>query len=82
MESGTLEGTLYGGVGTIPGNSTTRETMHPNQWQVRVMNTSAEHDFDILLGANKMHCADQVSVGGKRAGIPAMSANAEKITDQ
>jgi len=41
-ESGTLEGTLYGGKGTIA-----------DQWQISFMNTPGEQSFTIGLGANK-----------------------------
>jgi hypothetical protein len=53
-ESGTLEGTLYGGTGIIPGNSTTIEMMQPNQWKVITNNTPSKQDFCILPGARSI----------------------------
>jgi hypothetical protein len=50
-ESGSLQGTLYGGEGLIPGTPSTLGIMRPNQWQVRVRNTASEQSLAILPGA-------------------------------
>ncbi len=46
-ESGSLQGTLYGGEGLILLNENTHPEVCPQSWKVSFMNTPSEHHFTI-----------------------------------
>ncbi|HYV37860.1 MAG TPA: hypothetical protein VE988_19400 [Gemmataceae bacterium] len=80
-EKGSLDGTLYGGAGIIPGNSTTSESMDPNEWKVRLSNTASDQNFCIVPGAKINRRQGRIDADGKWADSIALPANAATTAD-
>ena len=76
-ESGSLQGTLYGGEGFIPGTPNTLGIMHPNQWKVRFMNTTSEQSLAILPGARISRRQGSLAFGGEVSEAKTLDANSE-----